>query len=232
MVLSLFGQSPTASTFAHPATTVGEAEAITSVAATPAERHACRRVPRLIGLSLSAARDRATRAGCKLQAREASTGQPIKREPYGPQAAQIVVRQTPRAGRAGRTVTIWLKPLCSQSADPGPPAGEPLVKRGPTELISGLYLDGGPHRFTPRCQPGTPSPGTITVTSATTGAVVASDSVASGKLATIPLAPGTYTIVGTFGDATSNSQPIGTPPQQVTITAGHTVRQDIVVSIP
>jgi hypothetical protein len=132
----------------------------------------------------------------------------------------------------GRTVTVWLKPLCFQSADPGPPAGEPLVKRGPTELVSGLFLAGGPLSRSPRCRSGTPSPGTITVTSSTTGAVVASDNVARGQLATIPLAPGTYTIQGTFGNAFTNGQAMKTQPQQVTITAGYTVRQDVVVAIP
>jgi hypothetical protein len=234
VVVSLLGQSPTASTYATPA---GAAGAAMHAAAGPARRahHACAHVPRLVGLSLSAARRRAVRAGCKLQAKEAGSGQIVEKRPYVRNAARTVVRQTPRAGRAGsvgQTVTVWLKPLCSQSADPGPPTGEPLVKRGPTELVSGLFLDGGPHRFASRCRVGTPSPGTITVTSPTTGAVIASDSVASGQLATIPLAPGTYTIQGTFGNAFSNDQAIETPPQQVTIAAGYTVRQDVVASIP
>jgi hypothetical protein len=186
-------------------------------------------------LSLSTARHRAARAGCKLQAREVGSGQTVEQLPYSRHAAQAVVRQIPRAGRAGgseRTVTVWLKPLCHQSADPGPPAGEPFMKRGPTELVSGLFLDGGPLRSSPRCRSGTPSPGTITVTSPTTGAVIASDSVAGGQLATIPLAPGTYAIQGTFGNAFANGEAMRTPLQQVMIVAGYTVRQDVVVNIP
>jgi hypothetical protein len=194
-------------------------------------RHACARVPSLIGLSLSAARHRAARAGCRLQVREAGNSQIIEKQSYAPNAAQTVVRQSPRAGRMGRTVTVWLKPLCAQSAEPGPPAGEPFVKSGPTELVSGLYLDGGPLSFVPRCGPGTPTAGTITVTSPTTGAVVASDNVANGQLATVPLAPGTYTITGTFAHAFVNNQPIETLPLQVTIPAGDTVRQDVVANI-
>jgi hypothetical protein len=234
VVASLFGQGPI-STFAHLATVAGDANVIASVAAKPptqADRHACRRVPRLIGLSLSAARDRSARAGCKLQVREAGNGQIVERRLYSLNSTRTVVRQAPRARRAGRTVTVWLKPLCAQSADPGPPAGEPFVKRGPTELVSGLYLDGGPLRRAPRCRPGTPSAGTIMVASPTTGAVIASDNVASGHLATIPLAPGDYTVTGTFAGAFRNGEPIETQPQQVTIAAGYTVRQDIVVNIP
>lgn len=232
---SLSGQGSIASTYAEPAGTAGTAGATMRSALAPRARrahHACAHVPRLVGLSLSAARHRAARAGCKLKAREASSGQIVGA--HSPNLALPVVRQTPRGGRAGgvgRTVTVWLKPPCRQSADPGPPAGEPLVKRGPTELVSGLFLAGGPPSHSPRCRSGTPSPGTITVTSSTTGAVVASDNVASGQLATIPLAAGTYTIQGTFGNAFSNGQAISPPPQQVTITAGYTVRQDVVASI-
>ena len=232
VIASLLGQDPIASTYAKP---VGaRAAGITMQAAVaPARwaRHACPHVPRLVGLSLSAARHRAARAGCKLQVREAGNGQIIERQSYTRNAAQTVVRQAPRAGRIGRTVTVWLKPLCAQSAEPGPPAGEPFVKSGPPELISGLYLDGGPLRFVPRCGPGTPAAGTITVASPTTGTVVASDNVVNGQLATIPLTPGTYTITGTFANAFVNNQPIETLPLQVTIPAGDTVRQDVVANI-
>jgi hypothetical protein len=237
VVASLSGQGSIASTYAKLAGAASTTGATMHSAVAPRARrarHACAHVPRLVGLSLSAARHRAARAGCKLQAREAGSGQIVEQQPHSRNLAQPVVRQTPRAGRAGgvgRTVTVWLKPLCYQSADPGPPAGEPLVKRGPTELISGLFLDGGPPRSSPHCRSGTPSPGTITVSNPTTGAAIASDSVASGQLATIPLAAGTYTIQGTFGNAFSNGQAISPPPQQVTITAGYTVRQDVVASI-
>jgi hypothetical protein len=200
-------------------------------AATRSRVAACRHVPKLIGLSLSVARTRSAQAGCKLRVREAGTGQVVEEPPYGPSAAQIITRQTPHAGSVGRIVTVWLKPLCDQSAEPGPPAHEPSVKRGPTELVSGLFLDGGPLRHAARCRSGTPSPGTITVTSQT-GMVIASDKVATGQLARIRLAPGTYTVHGTFADATSNGQSIEAEPQTVTIAAGETVREDVVANIP
>ncbi len=192
---------------------------------------ACRHVPKLIGLSLSVARAQSAQAGCKLRVREAGASQVVQVPPSGPSAAQIITRQTPRAGGAGQIVTVWLKPLCYQSAEPGPPSHEPRVKRGPTELVSGLFLDGGPLRRAPRCRSGTPSPGTITVTSRT-GVIIASDKVHTGKLARIRLAPGTYTVRGTFADATRNGQPIETQPQTVTIPAGETVREDVVANIP
>jgi hypothetical protein len=106
------------------------------------------------------------------------------------------------------------------------------VKRGPTELISGLFLEGGPLRSSPHCRSGTPSPGTITVSNPTTGAVIARDSVANRQLATIPLAPGTLHHPGTFGNAFANGQAMNTQPRQITITAGYTVRADVVVNIP
>jgi len=200
-------------------------------AATRRKAAACHRVPKLIGLSLSVSRTRSAQAGCKLRVREAGTSQVVAVPPSGPSLAQIITRQTPHAGGVGRIVTVWLKPLCDQSAEPGPPAHEPRVKRGPTELVSGLFLDGGPLRRAPRCRSGTPWAGTIAVANQA-GKVIASDKVHTGKLARIRLAPGTYTIHGTFADATRNGQPIETEPQTVTITAGETVREDVVANIP
>ncbi|HEY3828569.1 MAG TPA: hypothetical protein VGL57_05180 [Solirubrobacteraceae bacterium] len=106
------------------------------------------------------------------------------------------------------------------------------MSAGPTELISGLFLDGGPLRMSPRCRQGEPAAGTIEVTDAVTGAVVASRAVAAGKLAEIALAPGAYAVRGTFVSATVNGRPITTPPVTVTISAGKTVRQDVSASIP
>lgn len=118
--------------------------------------------------------------------------------------------------------------FCSQSADPGPPRGEPFVKYSrATELVSGLYLDGGPLRRSKRCRRGEPSPGTITVSDPATAKVVAQVPVSEGHLARIRLAPGTYTITGTFAKAFRNNQRIQTRPRTVTIAAHTTVRQDV-----
>jgi hypothetical protein len=115
---------------------------------------------------------------------------------------------------------------------PGPPAGEPFVTAGPTELVSGLYIAGGPFEIFPgRCRHGTPGAGTIAVIDQASGATVASATITKGHLATIPLAPGTYTIDGTFADATVNGVPIKSS-LSITIPAATTVRQDIVASVP
>jgi hypothetical protein len=125
--------------------------------------------------------------------------------------------------------------LCSGSADWGPPSGEPLHTPGPTELISGLYLDGGPPRLRSarRCASlsGTSDAGTITVTDPASAAIVATATVASGQLAKIRLPAGIYTITGTFADAFSNNQHMQSLPRIVTIPSGQTVRQDVSVSI-
>lgn len=64
------------------------------------------------------------------------------------------------------------------------------------------------------------------------GATVASVNVAQGELATIPLAPGSYTITATDADATFNGVAMRTRPQAVRIVAGMTVRQDVFVAVP
>ncbi len=183
--------------------------------------------PHVTGLVLSVARARARKAGCHLRLLGATVERP---------EIQTIRRQTPKAGRRGRVVTVWVNPLCSGSALAGPPAGEPLVTPGPTELVSGLYLDGGPERSrsVSRCASlsGEPGPGTIAVTDPVTGATVATKTVASGHLATFPLPAGTYTISGTFGGATINGQPGRSFPQTVQIPPGKTVRQDVVLSVP
>jgi hypothetical protein len=133
---------------------------------------------------------------------------------------------------SGRLLGGRAHAACSQSADPGPPAGEPLVQHShATELVSGLFLDGGPLRRAKRCRRGTPAAGTITVTSQATGKTVADDTLATGRLARIRLAPGTYTIAGTFADAFANGQPIQARPRTVTIAADTTVRQDVAAPI-
>jgi hypothetical protein len=139
---------------------------------------------------------------------------------------------TPTAVDARRADARQSRSQCSQSADPGPPAGEPFVRRGPTELISGLYLDGGPAGRFRRCHRGTPSPGTLTVLDSASGREVATRTIAAGHLATIPLAPGTYTITGAFADATRDGKPITTLPKEVRIPADRSVREDVVANIP
>jgi hypothetical protein len=189
-------------------------------------RTACRPV-RLTGLTVSAAEARAARAGCPLRLHGAHVKSP---------EIQTIAGQTVVRSRGGRAIAVWVNQLCLDSADPGPPAGEPRSTPGPTGLVSGLYLDGGPlaHRSARDCESisGTPGAGMVTVSNPATGAVVASQSVANGQLAKIPLPAGTYTLVGTYANAFVNDQHMQSRPVTVTIAAGESVRQDISVSIP
>jgi hypothetical protein len=183
-------------------------------------------VPRLTGLTLSVARERAARAHCKLRLKGAALEQA---------EVQTVERQSPgRGGRSSR-VTLWLNPFCRREAAYAPELKEPLVTRGPTELVSGFFLVGGPddRRFSdPGCKLPAPSPGagTVEVTNAS-GEVVATQTSTSGHFVDIPLPAGSYTITGTFLGATVNEvHPKRS--EAVVIPPGHTVRQDFFLSIP
>ncbi|HEY5193243.1 MAG TPA: hypothetical protein VIJ39_05160 [Solirubrobacteraceae bacterium] len=193
----------------------------------PTNKASACRVPRLTGPVLSVARERSAKAGCRIRLAGAHVQAP---------GVQTIRRQTPRAGRRGRAVTVWVNPVCDGSAAAGPGISEPLLTTGPTELISGLYIVGGPLRLwsEPHCVPrsGEPGAGTVTVRDPANGSIVASQTVTRGHLATIPLTPGTYTIQGTFANATLNSQPGESFPTTVEIQAGKTVRQDVFLNVP
>ena len=194
-------------------------------AAHPARASKTCRVPHLAGLTVDVARLRAAHAGCKLRLKGAA----LERS-----SVQTVERQSPRGGRRSSTVTAWLNPFCRGSTAYGPGFPEPMVTPGPTELVSGFYLDGGPlARFSaPNCKRPEPRPGagTVEVIDAA-GTVVATKTSAPGHFVEIPLPAGPYTIRGTFLNATINDvHPKET--ESVVIPAGHTVRRDFFLSIP
>lgn len=180
----------------------------------------------LAGLVIAVALERAGQAGCRLRL----AGSPVQQP-----TIQTIRRQSFHTGRRGPVVTVWVNQLCSGSADWGPPQDEPSHAPGPTELVSGLYLDGGPIslRSAPRCASlsGNPSAGTITVTDPASGAIVATETVVEGQLARIHLPTGTYTITGTFANSFSDNQHIQSQPRTVTISSRQTVRQDVSASI-
>jgi hypothetical protein len=158
----------------------------------------------------------------------------VKGAPLEQGRFQTVERQVPATGRRTSSVTVWLNPLCYREADYGPGISEPVVTAGPTKLVSGFYLVGGPlrHFSTAHCKLPAPPPGagTVEVVNAS-GAIVATKSSTRGRFVEIPLSAGSYTIRGTFLDATIN----GVHPKRsesVAIPAGHTVRQDFFLSIP
>jgi hypothetical protein len=201
--------------------------AAVSTSARPAARGASTcHVPRIAGLTLSVARGRAAHAGCRLRVKGAALKQPT---------IQTVERQSPAAGGRSSRVTVWLNPFCRGSAAYGPGLKEPVVRPGATELVSGFYLNGGPlARFSdPGCKRPAPPPGAgiVEVMNPTTGTVVATRTSESGRLVRIPLPAGSFTIRGTFLDATINS----VHPQEtksVVIPPGRTVRQDFFLGIP
>ena len=180
--------------------------------------------PQLRGLTLDVARLKTMRAGCKLLLKGAALKQP---------EVQTIARQSPIAGRHSLTVTVWLNPFCRGSAAYGPGIAEPTVTAGPTELVSGFYVVGGPlARFSaPTCKRPEPPPGAgVVEVINVTGALVATQTSTKGRFAKIPLPAGSYTIRGTFLNATIN----GTHPTEtmsLTIPTGHTVRQDFFLSV-
>ncbi len=183
--------------------------------------------PLLEGLTFKLARVIVERAGCKLRVK----GNPVTRA-----RIQTVARQSPAAGAVASTVTVWLDRACPKGAPRTPEIHEPHVTAGPTKLVSGFYVATGPplHYFSaPKC-PRHPEPppaaGTVEVANAT-GAVVATQTSVAGQFAEIPLPAGSYTIRGTFLDTTTNGvHPLKS--ESVVIPAGHTVRQDFVLSVP
>lgn len=185
------------------------------------------RIPQLTGVTVENARVLAARAGCQLRLRGAAPGRPD---------VQTIERQSPRRGRRAVSVTVWVNPFCFRGGDYAPQLKEPAVTRGPTELVTGFYLVGGvpapARRFSsPDCRLPEPPPGAGTVeVSDAAGTVLARQTSTRGRFIRIPLPPGSYTIRGTFLDATENGvNPTET--QSIVIPAGHTVRQDFFLSI-
>jgi hypothetical protein len=103
---------------------------------------------------------------------------------------------------------------------------EPYVTRGPTEVVVGLYVQGG--ALNPNCpaEPRGPDGGTVTV-SAHGGKIVARETLgAAGKLFVLPVAPGGYTISAKIANG------VRLRSVSVTVRKGYTVRQDLFEDVP
>jgi hypothetical protein len=191
--------------------------ALTAVPA-PAGDHC--RAPKLEGLSVAQAGRRARADGCRLVLFGSRVQAPT---------IQTVRHQDPAPRSRTTRLDAWVNPLCTRTGAPGPPANEPILTPGPTQIVSGIFFSGGPliEYSAPICTPqvGTPSAGTIIVLESGSGSQVAQESVASGELATFALPPGGYTLEEPGRGA-------GVAPVNVTLSAGQTVRQDLVVDIP
>jgi len=103
---------------------------------------------------------------------------------------------------------------------------EPYVTRGPTEVVVGLYVQGG--ALIPNCpqEPRGPDGGTVTVTTHG-GRIVARETLAaSGKLFVLAVAPGNYTISAKIANG------VRLRPVSVTVRKGYTVRHDLFEDVP
>ncbi len=191
-----------------------------STAAAAAAHSSCR-APRMIGLTVTTARARAKISGCQLRLTGAAVKMP---------KIQTIRTQSARPGRATKFLTVTVNPLCPGSAQLGPPPGEPLLSPGPTELDTGLFIEGGAFIFrsAPVCKDlvGKSDAGTITVTNAAGTAIANEVALNAGQLLKITLSAGQYTITGVFAGGNA----VG--PTTVTVPAGEVVRQDLVLDVP
>ena len=122
-------------------------------------------------------------------------------------------------------VVLMQHALCPKSIVAVAPR-EPYLTRGPTEVVVGLYVQGG--ALIPNCpqEPRGPDGGTVTV-SAHGGRVVARETLsAAGRLFVLPVAPGNYTISAKIANG------VRLRPVLVTVRKGYTVRQDLFEDVP
>ena len=132
------------------------------------------------------------------------------------------------AGTSGLSAARPAQPRSCPRPSVAVPPNEPVYRSGPTEVVTGLYIQGGPVPPPPcRPQPRGPYAGRVTVANARTGAVVARRTVASGHLAHIKLAPGRYRLSGRI----SGGAPTTTSPT-IRIRRGSRTRQDLFEDVP
>jgi hypothetical protein len=104
---------------------------------------------------------------------------------------------------------------------------EPYVTRGPTEVVVGLYVQGG--AFIPACHNAAvhgPEAGTVTVR-ARGGTIAAQETLqGTGKLFALRVEPGSYTISARFAGG------VRVPGLSVTVRRGYTTRHDLFEDVP
>jgi len=165
-------------------------------------------------------------SGCGLKIRQLP-GHGAYQSPAEPDPRQLVGRQSPAPGTRASAVTVWLRPLCHQSAAPGPALSGPTAMHGPTRLVVGLFLAGGPLRTSTSCRAASPYAGTITV-SAPDGRLVISRTVRQGRYAIFPLPPGRYQLSGSVADG---GPPLLAGPRAVTLESSNTTRINLTAQI-
>jgi hypothetical protein len=183
--------------------------------------------PDVVGVNLAMARRALSSSGCGVTVRQLP-GHGSFVTPSGPDGRQIVARQSPGGGGRTSSVTVFLEPLCAQPAQPGPKHAGAEQRRGPTELVAGLYVEGGPLQTSPHCRNALPQGGTLTVSSSA-GEIVASRRVRDGHFAIFPLAPGSYVLAGSLSRAGGR---LDVPPTGFTIAARRTTHVNTVAVLP
>ncbi len=142
---------------------------------------------------------------------------------------QTIHTQSVRPGQVAKVVTVSVNPLCPGSLNPGPPPGEPILKPGPSEIVTGLFIEGGAYieRSAPICRAlvGKSNAGNITITNSV-GTVIANMALTAGQLLYVNVTAGQYTISGVF----AGGNKVG--PTIVNVPAGEIVRQDLVLAVP
>ncbi len=185
--------------------------------------------PDVVGVNLAMARRALSSSGCGVTVRQLPAHGSFV-TPASPDGRQVVAGQSPGRGGRTRAVTVFVKPLCSQPALPGPARAGVEQRRGPAELIAGIYEQGGPLVTGPECRRALPQAGTLTV-STQAGLPVASRRVRDGHVAIFPLAPGSYVLAGTFASSRHGAA-VGVPPTAFTIVASRTTRVNAVAMVP
>jgi hypothetical protein len=184
--------------------------------------------PEVVGVNLAMARQALRSSGCAVTVRQLPAHGSFV-TPGSPDGRQIVARQTPNAGGHSQAVTVWVKPLCAQPAQPGPERRGAAQSPGPTELVAGLYLQGGPVQTSPHCRRAFPEAGIVTV-STRGGKAVASRRVRTGHFAIFPLRPGSYVLDGTLSGG-PGSAPRDVPATSFTIVAQRTTHLNVVAAV-
>jgi hypothetical protein len=108
---------------------------------------------------------------------------------------------------------------------------EPYVTKGPTEVVVGLYIQGG--ALVPGCPQSPRGPNGGVVTLSLHGKVIATDAHASGgALFVMRVKPGTYTLLARSGDFYGKGDGEHLGPVTVTVRKGESVRRDLFLDAP
>jgi hypothetical protein len=177
-------------------------------------------VPRFTDLTVSTARNRDRVAGCRLRFVGAAVQMPT---------IQTIHSQSVPRGPRARVVTLEVNALCGGAINPGPPAGEPIIKSGAPEIITGLFIEGGAYieRSAPNCRTivGKSSAGTITITNLV-GTFAYNMALSAGQLLNVRVPVGVYNVSGVL----ASGNRVG--PIMVNVGADQIVRQDLVLDVP